>query len=152
MSYSEGTPDLFFYGIHGVEKLFTLMGPGCATVTRVQGKDADLVSGLWSDGRIGTYRGIRRGASSSGTIVFGANGIHYSESGGKYEDLCAAIGRFFKTGAPPVSADATIELFAFMEAADESKRQGGGPIFLAAVLAKAQAEAAMKLNQVEKSE
>lgn len=144
-SYQEGTPDMFFYGIHGIERLFALMGRGCETVTRIQGKDADLVSGLWTDGRVGTYRGIRRGKSSAGAVVFGSNGILQPEKSGSYEDLCAEIGRFFKTGKPPVSADETIEIFAFMEAAGESKRQGGAPVALSAVLAKARAEAAAKL-------
>ena len=63
-------------------KLFTLMGPGCVSVTRVQGKDADIVVGLWSDGRIGTYRGIRRGASTAGAVVFGSKGITEPESTG----------------------------------------------------------------------
>jgi hypothetical protein len=146
MSYQEGTPDLFFYGIHGVEKLFTLMGPGCVTVTRVQGKDADLVTGLWNDGRVGSYRGIRRGASSSGTVIFGSNAIVQPASSGKYEDLCAAIGRFFKTGHPPVAAEETLEILAFMEAADESKRRNGAPVSVEEVLAKAKAEAVAKLN------
>jgi hypothetical protein len=146
LSYQEGTPDLFFYGVHGVEKLFTLMGPGCATVTRMQGKDVDLVTGLWSDGRVGTYRGIRRGASTGGAMVFGTAGIVRPEGAGKYEDLCAAIGRFFKTGVAPVSAEETIEIFTFMEAADESKRQGGAPVSMAEVLSKARAEADTKLK------
>ncbi len=42
---------------------------------------------------------------------------------------------------PPVAAEETIELMAFMEAADESKRQGGRPVKLAEVLEKARAEA-----------
>ena len=45
--------------------------------------------------------------------------------------------KFFKTGKPPVRAEETIEMMAFMEAADESRRQGGGPVKLADVLAKA---------------
>jgi predicted dehydrogenase len=145
-SYQEGTPDMFFYGIHGIERLFALMGTGCETVTRIQGKEADLVSGRWNDGRIGTYRGIRRGAASSGAVLFGEKQILLPEGSGSYEDLCREIGRFFKTGKPPVSAEETIEIFAFMEAADESKRQGGAPVSLADVLEKAQREAAAKIK------
>jgi len=138
-SYQEGTPDMFFYGIHGIEPLYVLMGTGCETVTRIQTKDTDLVSGVWKDGRVGTYRGIRRNKADSGAVAFGSKGIVQAGKGGGYEDLCREIGRFFKTGKSPVSADETIEIFAFMEAADESKRQGGAPVSLATVMAKAKA-------------
>jgi predicted dehydrogenase len=144
-SYSPGTPDMFFYGIHGIEPLFTLMGTGCETVSRVHTNDTDFVTGVWKDGRVGTYRGIRKGKASSGAAVFGSKGIVQAEKSGGYEDLCREIGRFFKTGKPPVSAEETIEIFAFMEAADESKRQGGAPVSLAEVLAKARTEATKKL-------
>src|SRR6266581_2418373 len=59
-TYQEGTPDMFFYGIHGIEPLYALMGTGCETVTRIQTQDTDVVSGVWKDGRAGTYRGIRK--------------------------------------------------------------------------------------------
>ncbi len=146
-SYQEGTPDMFFYGIHGIEPLFVLMGTGCETVNRVQTKDTDLVSGVWKDGRVGTYRGIRRNKSDFGAVAFGTKGIVQTSREGGYEELCREIGRFFKTGKPPVGADETIEIFAFMEAADESKRQGGAPVSLATVLAKAKAEAASKVSE-----
>src|SRR6266704_951467 len=58
-SYQEGTPDMSFYGIHGIEALFTLMGTGCQTVSRVQADDADVLTGVWQGGRVGTYHGIR---------------------------------------------------------------------------------------------
>src|SRR6267143_6747533 len=147
-SYQEGTPDMFFYGIHGIEPLFVLMGPGCETVTRTTTKDTDLVSGLWKDGRIGSYRGIRRNRADFGAVAFGSKAIVQSGREGGYEELCREIGRFFKTGKPPVSPDETIEIVAFMEAADESKRQGGAPVPLAPLLAKAKAEAAAKLKAV----
>jgi hypothetical protein len=150
-SYSTGTPDMFFYGIHGIEPLFVLMGAGCETVSRVQTGNTDLVTGVWKEGRVGTYRGIRRGASSSGATVFGSKAIVQPEKGGGgYEALCREIGRFFKTGKPPVSAEETIEIFAFMEAADESKRQGGAPVALATVLAKGKAEAAARVATVSR--
>src|SRR6266511_1753346 len=123
-TYQEGTPDMFFYGIHGIEPLYALMGTGCETVTRIQTIDTDVVSGVWKDGRVGTYRGIRRNRADFGAVAFGSKAIVQSGREGGYEELCREIGRFFKTGKSPVPADETIEIFAFMEAADESKRHG----------------------------
>ncbi len=123
-SLEEHHPDLYWYGIHGVETLFTIMGPGCRSVTRVQTKDCELVTGVWSDGRIGTFRGIRAGKGDYGAIAFGTKGIAPSGGYAGYQPLVVEIARFFKTGKPPVSAAETIEIMAFMEAADESKRQG----------------------------
>jgi predicted dehydrogenase len=130
-------PDLFWYGIHGVETLYTIMGPGCRSVTRTHTKGTDVVTGTWKDGRVGTFRGIRNGASGYGALVFGSKGIAPSGGYGGYEPLVVEICKFFKTGRPPVSAEETIEIFAFMEAADESKRQGGAPVSLESVLEKA---------------
>ncbi len=140
-------PDMFFYGIHGIEPLYVLMGAGCETVTRVQTKDTDLVAGVWRGGRIGTFRGLRApNKTSFGAVAFGSKAILNSPTeGGDYQPLCVEIARFFKTGKPPVPPEETIEIFAFMEAADESKRLGGAPVSLAEVLAKAKAQAAAKL-------
>ncbi len=146
-SYQEGMPDLFFYGIHGVEPLYALMGVGCETVTRIQTPDTDVVSGVWKDGRVGTYRGIRRHKADFGAIAFGSKAIVPAGKGGGYEGLCREIGKFFKTRKSPVSAEETIEIFAFMEAADESKRQGGAPVSIASVLRKARTEAAAKIRE-----
>lgn len=54
-----------------------------------------------------------------------------------YAPLVVEIVKFFQTKQPPVEAKETIELFAFMEAADESKRQGGKPVKISDVLEKA---------------
>lgn len=144
-TYQPGTPDMFFYGIHGIEPLYALMGTGCETVTRVQTANTDVVSGVWKGGRVGTYRGIRKNKAEFGAIAFGTKAIVPAGREGGYQELCKEIGRFFKTRAVPVAPEETIEIFAFMEAADESKRRGGEPVFLASVLAKARAEVAAKL-------
>ena len=136
-SLEEHHPDLYWYGIHGVETLFTIMGPGCQSVTRVQTKDSELVAGVWSGGRIGTFRGIRSGKGDYGATAFGTKGIAPSGGYAGYQPLVVEIARFFKTGKPPVSAEETIEIMAFMEAADESKRQGGLPVTLESVIVKA---------------
>ena len=145
-SYQEGTPDMFFYGIHGIEALFALMGTGCETVSRVKGQDNDQVTGVWKNGRIGTYRGIVKGKAETGAVVFGSKGILIGGKKGSYEPLCRQIGQFFRTGVSPVSPEETIEIFAFMEAADESLRQGGKPVALRDILSKAREEVASKLK------
>ncbi|MGD9723722.1 MAG: Gfo/Idh/MocA family protein [Pirellulales bacterium] len=134
-------PDLFWYGIHGVETLFTIMGPGCVEVARTQTDGTDFVVGRWKDGRVGTYRGLRAGSHGYGATVYGSKGIAPSGGYDGYEPLLVEIVKFFKTGKPPVSADETLEIYAFMEAADESKRQGGKPVSIESVLAKARSEA-----------
>lgn len=140
-SYQEGTPDFFFYGIHGIEALYTLMGTGCETVSRVKGANNDIATGTWKDGRIGAYRGIVKGKADFGAVAYGSKSIGQAAKAVSYEGLCRQIGKFFRSGQPPVSAEETLEIFTFMEAADESLRQGGKPVALADVLAKAKAEA-----------
>lgn len=145
-SYQEGTIDMAFYGVHGIEALYTLMGPGCQTVTRIKTTDTDLLSGTWEGGRIGTYRGIRKNNADSGAVVFGSKSVAVAGKKGSYADLCLAIGRFFRRLEPPVSPSTTLEMFAFMEAADESVRRGGQPVALAEVMQKAQAEVEARLE------
>jgi predicted dehydrogenase len=138
----EHHPDLFWYGVHGVENLFAVMGPGCESVARTKTKDTDLVTGTWKGGRVGTFRGLRSGKKEYGMVVYGSKGIEATTVTTDYTPLVAEICKFFKNGKPAVSAEETIEVFAFMEAADESKRQGGAPVALESVLAKARAQIA----------
>jgi predicted dehydrogenase len=135
-------PDLFYYGIHGCEVLFTIMGPGCKTVRRVRTPTADLAAGVWADGRLGTFRGILQGSVGFGAMVFGEKGIAPSGAFVGYDPLLVEIIKFFRSGKPPFSVKDTLEIYAFMEAADESKRQGGAAVSLESVLEKAHAAAA----------
>ncbi|MFK5921864.1 MAG: Gfo/Idh/MocA family oxidoreductase [Verrucomicrobiota bacterium] len=137
-------PDFFWYGIHGVEPLFTIMGQGCQSVTRIHTEGTDVAVGIWDGGRIGTYRGIRDGRRGYGATVFGTKGIVQGGGFDGYAPLIVEIGKFFKSGKPPVSEAETLEVLAFMEAADESKRQGGSPVTIESVMKKAQQEAAKK--------
>ena len=130
----EHHPDMFWYGVHPTEALFTIMGTGCETVVRSHAKDSDVITGAWSGGRIGTLVGLRAGATPHKVIVFGSKGVAEQKGSGTYAPLVREIIKFFQTGVPPVSPEETIEMFAFMEAADESKRQGGKPVKIAEVI------------------
>jgi WD40 repeat protein len=142
-------PDLFWYGIHGVETLFTVMGPGCERVTRASTPGTDVVTGVWKDGRIGTFRGLRSGKRGYGGTAFGEKGNAPIGGYSGYKPLLVEVVKFFKTGEAPVSSAETLEIYAFMEAADESKRQDGKPVTLESVMKEAQAEAAKRLEAVE---
>ncbi|MBN4046683.1 Gfo/Idh/MocA family oxidoreductase [bacterium AH-315-P07] len=130
-------PDLFWYAVHPTEALFTALGTGCETVTRITTKDTDVVTGIWSGGRVGTLRGLRNASTPHKVILFGTKKVAEQKGGGNYAPLVVEIIKFFKTKVPPISPEETIELFAFMEAADESKRQGGKPVSIEYVMKKA---------------
>jgi hypothetical protein len=121
--------DLSWYGIHAVEMLYALMGPGCVEVTRVHTDGADVVSGRWKDGRVGLVR-LGRPSSPYGAVVFGPKGVSANADTlyTGYAPLVREIVKFFQTGQPPVAEEETLELFAFLEAARLSKERGGAPV------------------------
>ncbi|HXG62675.1 MAG TPA: Gfo/Idh/MocA family oxidoreductase [Planctomycetota bacterium] len=147
-------PDLFWYGVHGVEILFSVLGPGCESVRRVETPEADFVVGRWKDGRVGTFRGLRKGHSGFGATVFGEKAVRSTlspqavaawarearkagaavdvpEIQDSYRNLVREIVAFFRTGRPPVPVEEMLEVLAFMEAADVSKSRGGAEVRLA---------------------
>ena len=138
-------PDLYWYGVHGCESLYTVMGTGCLSVKRDKTPEGFIqVTGNWGDGRVGTYREADRKAKGGpyGGKAIGEKGEAEIGKFDGYEVLLQAVVKMFRTGKAQVSAEETLELYAFMEAADESKRQGGAEVKLADVLAKARAEVA----------
>jgi hypothetical protein len=138
-------PDLFWYGIHGVESLFTVMGTGCESVVRTSVDGKIVVTGKWKGGRTGIFReGKGYGGKAKGDKGEGAVGSYDS-----YRPLLVEIVKFFRTGKPPVSAEETLEIYAFMEAADESKRQGGASVLLESVMREAAEGVAEALRRVK---
>ncbi|HSH96592.1 MAG TPA: Gfo/Idh/MocA family oxidoreductase [Roseimicrobium sp.] len=126
--------DLFWYGIHGVESLFTVMGPGCETVTRKNSTEGSIeVEGRWADGRIGVFKEIK----GYGGKAIGEKGEAEIGKYDGYAPLVVEIVKFFQTGISPVPEQETIEILAFMEADAQSKANEGKPVKIADVLKKA---------------
>ena len=123
--------ELSWYGIHAVEMLYTLMGTGCTEVSWAFSEQSDVVVGRWRDGRLGTVR-TARPHGDYGAMVF--QGGHEQRSPERapvsYVPLVRAIAGFFQTGTVPVGNEETLEMFAFMDAAQQSKAKGGAPVRL----------------------
>lgn len=124
--------ELGWYAIHATDMLFTLMGKGCQTVTRVYSADQDEITCRWADGRIGTVRALRP-YSDFGAVVFTKdNKIIQSPAKFEYSylPLVKEFVTFFQTGKTPVDPEETLEIFAFLDAAQKSREQGGKPVNL----------------------
>jgi len=134
-------PDLFWYGVHGVEALYTVMGTGCATVQRTNTSDGKIQAiGTWDHGRQGVYTETKDfHGSAKGTKGEAAVG-----SFDGYVPLVKEIMKFFETGVAPVEPKETIEIFAFMEAADLSKSRGGEPVKVREVMTMAQRQKSLR--------
>jgi len=117
--------DLFWYGIHGVEILYTIMGTGCQSLKRITTETTDLVIGKWAGEQLGTFRGDLKGQQYYGGTAFGTKGAMEVGPSEGYGPLIEEIVVFFRSGKSPVSSDETLEIYTFMEAADVSKERGG---------------------------
>ncbi|MEL3970868.1 gfo/Idh/MocA family oxidoreductase [Rossellomorea oryzaecorticis] len=119
----------FWYGIHAVEMLFTILGGGAETVTTHSNDDHDCIVGWWKDGRIGTVRGTRSGSQQFGALVHFEKGTEYvnvaADSKPFYASLLEAVIAFFHGGTPGVKLEETLEIIRFLEAANESRGSGG---------------------------
>ncbi len=125
-------PGLFHYGIHGVETLFALMGKGCLRVRCIYNDDGEVVVGEWEDGRIGTMRGIRKGAYAYGFTVVCEKQAWATIIDVRfiYRELLKRVVTMFQTRKPPLDISETLQIVAFIEGAGQSAKQNGAPVDL----------------------
>ena len=123
-------PDLFWYGIHGVEALYAVMGTGCVSVKRKPGEEIDVTTGTWKDGRVGVFRGVRKGDYKPIVKVWGTKGTVETKKGFSYGGLVETMAEFFHTRRPPIDPAETLEIIEFMTAAQLSKERGGAEVWL----------------------
>ena len=138
-------PDFFWYGIHGVETLFAAMGTGCKSVVRVSTPDTDVAVGTWSDGRIGSFRGLRAGKREYGGTVFGEKAIVKLGAYNGYNPLLEEIIKFFETGVEPFPRAETLEIMALWRLPTSAKEKGV-PVSIEMVMEKLQKSVRNELN------
>jgi hypothetical protein len=123
-------PGLTHYGVHGVEMLYALMGPGCQTVHCISTEGADVAVGRWADGRLGAMRGLRQGTHDYGFTAFCERAVVSTriDASAIYYELLKRIVGAFQTGQAPLGPEELIEPVSFMEAALQSAEAGGAEV------------------------
>ena len=126
-SLHDVNPGLAHYGIHGVEMLYALMGPGCVELTCISEEGGEVSVGRWADGRVASIRGTRAGAHAYGFTVWGDQGVRSERISTQfiYRELLRKIVEMWDSGEAPLDIDETIEIAAFIAAAWESANNGG---------------------------
>ena len=130
MAILDDFPAYFWYGIHAADVLFSYMGRGCETVEAVHAENMDVLVGTWNDGRIGSVRGSRLPDAKFGCVLQSTEG---TKSGVADDDppcfamLMKQVVPFFQTGVAPIDLAETVEIVAFLEAAEKSWKNGGKP-------------------------
>ena len=136
--------DQFTRSLHSIETLYTIMGPGCVKVSCTSTPAVESITAVWSDGRVATYRGIKEGAVKYSATVFGDKGVSIAGIYGHgvpvkgvvptddkymgYGGLAIELAKFFKSGEVPVKPAETLEIFALLQAAEESRAQNGAVV------------------------
>ncbi len=123
-------PGLFHYGVHPVEMLYALLGPGCERLSCMKHESGEVATGYWGDGRIGTVRGLRAGAQDYGFTVFGEKSVATRGVGTQfiYRELLKRVIAMFESGKPPIAPRESLEIVAFMEAALASAGKDGAVV------------------------
>ncbi len=109
--------DRFVRALHSIETLYTIMGPGCISVSCTSTSTVESITAVWNDGRVGTYRGIKEGAVKYSATVFGDKGVSTAGIYGHglpvkgivptddkymgYGGLAIELAKFLKGGEPP---------------------------------------------------
>jgi len=141
-------PDFYWYLVHAVEILVTVMGAEVETVSRAGSEGQDVATVTYSDGRIATVRGMRDRNPGFGGTVFTREGTYQLGKSRGYRPLVADAVTMFRSGEAPVPEEQCLAVYAIMDAADESKRLGGVPVSVPELLAKAREAAKERLAEV----
>lgn len=120
--------DLYWYGIHGVEMLFAIMGERCLDVQTVAGDQGDVYVGRWDKGRVGILRTMKEHDPGFGGVVFTNEKTITLGTYTGYIPLIRHIVDFFDTGTAPVSTRETLRMCKFIDAAYESKLKNGAVV------------------------
>ena len=113
--------------------MIDLLGPDCETVSAISNDGAEVVTGRWANGKLGTVRGSRTGSTAYGFTAFCENGVASGPVSTRfaYRNLLEVIVKSVESGKPAVPLESSLAVVKFIAAALESETLGGVPVALA---------------------
>jgi predicted dehydrogenase len=118
---------LFYYGVHAIEMVDAIWGPGVKRVSAIHLPDRDLLDLDYHDGRYARLRMERKGSYDFGATVHGEKSIlqFKVDFTPVYMRLIQGMTRFFEGGPAPVDLRDLVENVAVMEAGNASIKANG---------------------------
>jgi virulence factor len=118
---------LFFYGVHTVEMVDAIWGPGVKRVSAIHLEDRDLVDLDYHDDRYARLRMERKGSYDFGATVHGEKAVKQFKVDFTpvYMRLIQGMTRFFEGGEAPAKLRDIVENVAVMEAGNASMKRNG---------------------------
>lgn len=119
---NDGAPGLLHYGVHTIEMVDAIWGPGVKRVSAIEFPDRHLVDLEYGDGRYARLRLERRGAYDFGATVQGVKATHQFKVnfGPVYGRLVQGMTQFFEGGPAPADLRDIVENVAVMLAGNAS--------------------------------
>jgi hypothetical protein len=126
------------YGIHALEAVYPLLGPGFVSAQTQAQDGSDLVHLRHQSGVQITLAAIHDAYGSFGAVhLYGAKGqlaLKLSDTYTAFRRQLVAFIEMLRTGQPPFAFQQTVELMAILIAGIESRNNGGERISIASVL------------------
>ncbi len=123
----ESMAGLFFYGVHTIDMVDAIWGPGVKRVSAIHMSDRDLLDLEYNDGRYARLRMERKGSYDFGATVHGEKGLTQFkvDFADVYNRLVKGMVRFFAGGPAPAAMRDIVENVAVMEAGNQSMSRDG---------------------------
>jgi predicted dehydrogenase len=136
---SVGPGEWYYYGVHAVEQLFALAGPGVEWVQRFTWPERDIAVLSYADGGpsavVQTLRDAKYNFHLTAYGSEGRHAVHIKDFDGFYAGQVRAAVEMARTGKPPIAPEETLELLAVLRAGVLSAEAGGTRVSVSSVLA-----------------
>ena len=125
-------PGLFFYGVHAIDLIVSVLGHGCREVRAVKYDAGDVVTLAWPGGRVATARLMKQPHGRFGVTLHRKSGAQFVDASAAkrpaYASMLEAILRSLPQGKSDVPEDEMLDTIRIIDAANRSREAGGDAV------------------------